>query len=82
MNRATIGKSQAELTQLANDALRNEPGCETARVPEVNALPDVAFRAELANPPCRAGRHLISDIDRAVITVHHRLGRKFHLVED
>ena len=82
MNRATIGKSQAELTQLANDALRKEPGCETARVPEVNALPDVRFGRNWQIPHVVLGDSLISDIDRAVITVHHRLGRKFHLVED
>jgi hypothetical protein len=28
------------------------------------------------------GDSLISDVDRAVITVHRRLGRKFHLVAD
>jgi len=28
------------------------------------------------------GDSLISDVDRAVITVQHQLGRRFHLVED
>jgi hypothetical protein len=28
------------------------------------------------------GDSLISDVDRAVITVHGQLGRKFHLVGD
>ena len=28
------------------------------------------------------GDSLISDVDRAVITVHRQLGRQFHLVED
>jgi hypothetical protein len=28
------------------------------------------------------GDSLISDIDRAVITVHHQLGRRFHLVTE
>jgi hypothetical protein len=28
------------------------------------------------------GDSLISDVDRAVITVHHQLGRKFHLLRD
>ncbi|RYM17015.1 hypothetical protein EWH13_36590, partial [Bradyrhizobium elkanii] len=36
----TDGKSQDELTQLADEALRAQPGCETARVPAVAALPD------------------------------------------
>jgi hypothetical protein len=28
------------------------------------------------------GDSLISDVDRAVITVHRRLGRKYHLLGD
>ena len=28
---ATIGKTNAELTQIANEALRSQPGCETAQ---------------------------------------------------
>jgi hypothetical protein len=28
------------------------------------------------------GDSLISDVDRAVITVHRQLGRKYHLVAD
>ena len=35
----TVGKSQAELTQLVDEALRTQPGCETARVAAVRALP-------------------------------------------
>jgi len=36
-----VGKSQAELTQLVDEALRTQPGCETARVAAVRALPGV-----------------------------------------
>jgi hypothetical protein len=28
------------------------------------------------------GDSLISDVDRAVITVHHQLGRKYRLIAD
>lgn len=34
----TDGKSQHELTRLAEEALRAQPGCETARVPADNRL--------------------------------------------
>jgi len=40
----TTGKSLAELTQLVDDALRSQPGCETARVPTLSALPDRSGR--------------------------------------
>jgi len=76
----TIGKTNAELTQLANEALRDQPGCETARITAVQLLPDVRGGRNWEIPNVVLGDSLISDVDRAVITVHHRLGRKFHLL--
>jgi hypothetical protein len=78
----TIGKSRAELTELANDALRNEPGCETARVVDLQALPGAGVGRNWEIPNVALGDSLISDVDRAVITVHRRLGRQFHLTGD
>ena len=76
----TIGKTNAELTQLANEALRDQAGCETARITAVQLLPDVRGGRNWEIPNVVLGDSLISDVDRAVITVHHRLGRKFHLL--
>ncbi len=78
----TIGKNKAELTRLANDALRAQPGCETARVGGLQGLPDVRLGRNWEIPNVAIGDSLISDVDRAVITVHHQLGRKFHLLMD
>jgi hypothetical protein len=78
----TIGKSSAELTKFANEALRDQPGCETASVPGVRRLPDVRAGRNWEIPNVVLGDSLISDVDRAVITVHHRLGRQFHLLTD
>ena len=77
----TIAKNKADLTELANDALRSEPGCETARVVSLQALPSQAGR-NWEIPNVVLGDSLISDVDRAVITIHRRLGRQFHLVGD
>ena len=79
---ATIGKSFSELTQLADEALRSQPGCETARVPALSGLPDVHSGRNWEIPNVVIGDSLVSDVDRAVLTVHHQLGRKFHLVMD
>jgi hypothetical protein len=79
---AKIGKSLAELTQLANEALRSQPGCETASVLGLQGLPDIREGRNWEIPNVVLGDSLISDVDRAVITVHHQLGRKFHLVMD
>lgn len=79
---ATIGKSRAELTQIANEALRGQPGCETATVIAVRPVPDVRSGRNWEIPNVSLGDSLISDVDRAVITLHHRLGRKFHLLAD
>ena len=78
----TIGKNSAELTKFANEALRDQPGCETASVPGVRRLPDVPAGRNWEIPNVVLGDSLISDVDRAVITVHHRLGRQFHLLTD
>jgi hypothetical protein len=77
-----IGKNKSELTQLANEALRDQPGCETARVPALVGLPDVRSGRNWEIPNVIIGDSLISDVDRAVITIHHQLGRKFHLLRD
>ena len=76
----TDGQSQDELTQLAEDALRAQPGCATARVPAVVALPEVQIGRNWEIPNVVLGDSLISDVDRAVLSVHRQLGRKFHLV--
>jgi hypothetical protein len=78
----TTAKKPAELTQIANEALRDQPGCETASVPGVRGLPDVRAGRNWEIPNVVLGDSLISDVDRAVITVHHRLGRQFHLLVD
>ncbi len=76
----TIGKNNEELTQLADEALRSQPGCETARVPAIGGLPDVREGRNWEIPNVILGESLISDVDRAVLTVHRQLGRKFHLL--
>ena len=78
----TIGKSLSELTQLADEALRSQPGCETARVRALSGLRDVHSGRNWEIPNVVLGDSFISDVDRAVITVHHQLGRKFHLLMD
>jgi hypothetical protein len=78
----TTGKTNAELTQLADEALRDQPGCETARVAALHGLPDVRAGRNWEIPNVMIGDSLISDVDRAVITVHHQLGRRFHLLTD
>ncbi len=76
----TVGKTHAELTELADQALRSQPGCETARVPSVSGLPDVRAGRNWQIPSVILGESLISDVDRAVLTVHRQLGRQFHLL--
>jgi hypothetical protein len=78
----TIGKSQPELTAIADEALRRQPGCETARGVSLAPLPHAKAGRNWEIPQVVLGDSLISDVDRAVITVHHQLGRKFHLVGD
>ena len=77
-----IGKTNAELTQIANQALRNQPGCETASICGLYLLGDVRSGRNWEIPNVVLGESLISDVDRAVITLHHQLGRKFHLLGD
>ena len=79
---ATIGKTAAELTEIANEALRRQPGCETASITAVQPVPDARGGRNWEIPNVVLGDSLISDVDRAVITVIHRLGRKFHLLGD
>ncbi len=76
----TVGKSSAELTELANEALRSQDGCETASIPCVQALPNARGGRNWEIPNVVLGDSLISDVDRAVITVHRKLGRQFHLL--
>jgi hypothetical protein len=78
----TIGKTSADLTELADESLRDQPGCETARVPGVERLADVRQGRNWEIPHVILGDSLISDVDRAVLTVHRQLGRKYHLLTD
>ena len=78
----TTGKTGAELTRIANEALRSQPGCETASITSVQPVPDARGGRNWEIPNVTLGDSLISDVDRAVITVHRRLGRKYHLMED
>jgi len=79
---STTGKSRSELTEIANAALRDQPGCETARIVALAPLKHACGGRNWEIPQVVLGDSLISDIDRAVITVHRQLGRKFHLVGD
>jgi hypothetical protein len=78
----TAGKNRAELTQIADDALRGQPGCETASVPAVRRLPNIRAGRNWEIPNVILGDSLISDVDRAVMSVHRQLGRKYHLLGD
>jgi hypothetical protein len=78
----TTGKTQSELTEIADAALRDQPGCETARVVSLVSLSNVASGRNWEIPNVVLGDSLISDVDRAVMSVHRQLGRKFHLVAD
>ena len=78
----TIGKTKTELTELAEAALRSQPGCETASVPDVRGLPDIRAGRNWEIPNVVLGDSLISDVDRAVMSVHRRLGRKYHLLDE
>jgi hypothetical protein len=78
----TTGKSKAELTQIADAALRSQPGCETASVPTVRGLPNIREGRNWEIPNVVLGDSLISDVDRAIMSVHRRLGRQYHLLGD
>ena len=78
----TIAKNKSELTELADETLREQPGCATARVAGVDPLPDVRHGRNWQIPGVILGDSLISDVDRAIISVHRRLGRKHHLLAD
>ena len=77
----TIGKNRSELTELAGETLREQPGCETAQVAGVQKLPDVRHGRNWEIPQVILGDSLISDVDRAVLAVHRQLGRKYHLTD-
>ncbi|WKA27348.1 hypothetical protein QUH67_27800 [Bradyrhizobium roseum] len=77
----TTGKSQTELTQIADDALRGQPGCATASVPAVRGLSNIREGRNWEIPNVILGDCLISDVDRAVMSVQRQLGRKYHLVD-
>lgn len=79
---STVGKNRSELTEIANAALRDQPGCETARVVALAPLKRAHGGRNWEIPQVVLGDSLISDVDRAVITLHRQLGRKFHLVGD
>ena len=79
---STVGKSRSELTEIANAALRDQPGCETARVIGLAPRKHAAGGRNWEIPQVVLGDSLISDVDRAVITLHRQLGRKFHLLGD
>jgi hypothetical protein len=78
----TVGKTSTELRELADEALRSQPGCETARVRGLTGLRHVSQGRNWEIPNVVLGDSLISDIDRAVLTVHRQLGRQFHLLID
>jgi len=79
---STTPKSRSELIAIANEALRSQPGCETARVVALAPLPHARSSRNWEIPSVVLGDSLISDVDRAIIMVHHQLGRRFHLVEE
>ncbi len=80
VSRATVGKTLAELTALADEALRSHPGCDSARVLALVPLPGQSEGRNWEIPEVVLGDSLISDVDRAVLSVHRRLGRLYHLV--
>jgi hypothetical protein len=75
-------KNRSELTAIADEALRSQPGCETARIITLAPLPHAKAGRNWEIPNVVLGDSLISDVDRAVMSVHYQLGRKFHLVGD
>ena len=77
----TTPKCRPELLAIADEALRSQPGCATARVVALAPLPHAKSGRNWEIPNVVLGDSLISDVDRAVITVHHQLGRRFHLVD-
>ena len=51
-------------------------------VPAVRGLPNIREGRNWEIPNVVLGDSLISDVDRAVMSVHRRLGREYHLVGD
>lgn len=77
----TTPRNQSELTAIADEALRSQPGYATARVVALAPLPHAKSGRNWEIPNVVLGDSLISDVDRAVMSVHHQLGRRFHLVD-
>jgi hypothetical protein len=48
----------------------------------LSRLPNARGGRNWEIPNVVLGDSLISDVDRAVIAVHHRLGRKYHLLAE
>ncbi|WP_334476104.1 MULTISPECIES: hypothetical protein [unclassified Bradyrhizobium] len=48
----------------------------------MRALPNIREGRNWEIPNVVLGDSLISDVDRAVLSVHRRLGRKFYLKDD
>ncbi len=69
-----------ELADFADAALRSQPGCANARVLELRPLQNVVHGRNWEIPKVALGDSLISDVDRAVLSVHRQLGRKYRLV--
>jgi hypothetical protein len=51
-------------------------------VPAVRGLPNIREGRNWEIPNVVLGDSLISDVDRAIMSVHRRLGRQFHLLAD
>ena len=65
----TAGKTNAELTLLANEALRSQAGCETASIPCVQVWPNARGGRNWEIPNVVLGDSLISDVKSRR---HHR----------
>ena len=78
----TIGKTEPELRELVEAEIRAQPGCATVHVPAVQRLPHVSAGRNWQIPNVVLGDSLISDVDRAVMSVQRRLGRTFHLLPE
>jgi hypothetical protein len=75
---ATLGRTEAELVELATAALRAQPGCSKETVVTIEQIPELKdgrnWTVGLVAPGAAA------DLERAKITVGYRLSREFHLL--
>lgn len=79
----TLGKTKTDLTELAADGLRTQPGCETATVTTVVAGPELKVHGvNWLIGMVNLGNSSIEDVQRGTIVVNRELGRQFHLLED